>query len=183
MKNVTVNGVDYTGVSKVQLPVTGGGTTLFQDVDETTTGGGMPAFLSEYHEQEFTPEADTNEDVHFDCNLSGIPDLIMVISDMDNEAAIQAGIRTMVSMTAWLYNVDNTKEQPNIYTGSFISVTTVVGAYSVSSNASTPDAVCGPLNVTGSGFDIRTSNFGGTRVFWRAGHKYKIVAARVKRGD
>lgn len=33
-KNVNVNGVGYTGVSKVELNLTGGGTALFQDVDE-----------------------------------------------------------------------------------------------------------------------------------------------------
>lgn len=38
-KNVTVNGVDYTGVSQVQLPTTAGGTALFKDVDEITDGG------------------------------------------------------------------------------------------------------------------------------------------------
>ena len=39
-KNVTVNGVDYTGVSQVQLPTTAGGTALFKDVDEITTPSG-----------------------------------------------------------------------------------------------------------------------------------------------
>ena len=38
-KNVKVNGVDYTGVSQVQLPTTAGGTALFKDVDEITEGG------------------------------------------------------------------------------------------------------------------------------------------------
>ena len=38
-KNVTVNGVDYTGVSQVQLPTTDGATALFKDVDEITEGG------------------------------------------------------------------------------------------------------------------------------------------------
>lgn len=38
-KDVTVNGVDYTGVSQVQLPTTAGGTALFKDVDEITEGG------------------------------------------------------------------------------------------------------------------------------------------------
>lgn len=183
MKNVTVNGVDYTGVSQVQLPVTGGGTALFQDVDETATGGDVPAFLSEYQVQEFTPEADTNEDVHFDYDLSGVPDLIMVISDMDIEEAIEEGIRTMISMVAWLYNIDSAKTQPHIYAGSMIYVTTVAGAAAISPNASTPDGVSGPVNVTDSGFDICTVDLGGTRMFWRAGHKYKIITARVKRGD
>ena len=39
-KNVTVNGVDYTGVSQVQLPPTAGGTALFKDVDEIITPSG-----------------------------------------------------------------------------------------------------------------------------------------------
>lgn len=39
-KNVTVNGVSYTGVSKIQLETTGGGTALFRDVDEITTPSG-----------------------------------------------------------------------------------------------------------------------------------------------
>ena len=39
-KNVTVNGVDYTGVSQVQLPTTDGATALFKDVDEITTPSG-----------------------------------------------------------------------------------------------------------------------------------------------
>lgn len=39
-KNVTVNGVDYTGVSQVQLPTSSGGTALFKDVDEITTPSG-----------------------------------------------------------------------------------------------------------------------------------------------
>lgn len=39
-KNVTVNGVDYKGVSQVQLPATAGGTALFKDVDEITTPSG-----------------------------------------------------------------------------------------------------------------------------------------------
>lgn len=39
-KNVKVNGVDYTGVSQVQLPTTAGGTALFKDVDEITTPSG-----------------------------------------------------------------------------------------------------------------------------------------------
>lgn len=39
-KNVKVNGVDYTGVSQVQLPTTDGATALFKDVDEITEGGG-----------------------------------------------------------------------------------------------------------------------------------------------
>lgn len=38
-KNVTVNGVNYTGVSQVQLPTTDGATALFKDVDEITEGG------------------------------------------------------------------------------------------------------------------------------------------------
>jgi len=40
MKNVTVNGNEYTGVSEVQLPVTGGGTANFRDVDEITEPSG-----------------------------------------------------------------------------------------------------------------------------------------------
>ncbi len=39
-KNVKVNGMDYTGVSQVQLPTTAGGTALFKDVDEITTPSG-----------------------------------------------------------------------------------------------------------------------------------------------
>lgn len=39
-KNVKVNGVNYTGVSQVQLPTTAGGTALFKDVDEITTPSG-----------------------------------------------------------------------------------------------------------------------------------------------
>lgn len=39
-KNVNVNGVDYTGVSQVQLKTTSGGTALFKDVDEITTPSG-----------------------------------------------------------------------------------------------------------------------------------------------
>lgn len=39
-KNVKVNGVDYIGVSQVQLPATAGGTALFKDVDEITTPSG-----------------------------------------------------------------------------------------------------------------------------------------------
>jgi hypothetical protein len=39
-KNVQVNGVDYSGVSMVQLPLVDGGTALFQDVDEITPSGG-----------------------------------------------------------------------------------------------------------------------------------------------
>lgn len=39
-KNVKVNGVNYSGVSQVQLPTTAGGTALFKDVDEITEGGG-----------------------------------------------------------------------------------------------------------------------------------------------
>jgi hypothetical protein len=39
-KNVKVNGVDYTGVSQVQLKTTDGGTALFKDVDEITTPSG-----------------------------------------------------------------------------------------------------------------------------------------------
>jgi hypothetical protein len=39
-KNVKVNGVDYTGVSQVQLPTTAGGTALFKDADEITTPSG-----------------------------------------------------------------------------------------------------------------------------------------------
>ena len=39
-KNVKVNGVDYTGVSQVQLHTTAGGTALFKDVDEITTPSG-----------------------------------------------------------------------------------------------------------------------------------------------
>lgn len=40
MKNVSVNGTNYTGVSEVQLSVTGGGTANFRDVDEITTPSG-----------------------------------------------------------------------------------------------------------------------------------------------
>lgn len=39
-KNVNVNGVDYTGVSQVQLKTTAGGTALFKDVDEITEPSG-----------------------------------------------------------------------------------------------------------------------------------------------
>ena len=39
-KNVTVNGVDYSGVSQVQLKTTAGGTALFKDVDEITEPSG-----------------------------------------------------------------------------------------------------------------------------------------------
>lgn len=39
-KNVTVNGVDYSGVSQVKLKTTAGGTALFKDVDEITTPSG-----------------------------------------------------------------------------------------------------------------------------------------------
>ena len=39
-KNVKVSGVDYTGVSQVQLPTTDGATALFKDVAEITEGGG-----------------------------------------------------------------------------------------------------------------------------------------------
>lgn len=39
-KNVKVNGVNYSGVSQVQLPTTAGGTALFKDVDEITTPSG-----------------------------------------------------------------------------------------------------------------------------------------------
>lgn len=39
-KNVNVNGVDYSGVSQIQLKTTAGGTALFKDVDEITTPSG-----------------------------------------------------------------------------------------------------------------------------------------------
>ena len=39
-KNVNVNGVDYSGVSQVQLNTADGGTALFKDVDEITTPSG-----------------------------------------------------------------------------------------------------------------------------------------------
>lgn len=39
-KNVNVNGVDYSGVSQVQLKTTDGGTALFKDVDEITVPSG-----------------------------------------------------------------------------------------------------------------------------------------------
>lgn len=39
-KNVNVNGVDYAGVSQIQLNTTDGATALFKDVDEITEGGG-----------------------------------------------------------------------------------------------------------------------------------------------
>ena len=41
MKNVNVNGVDYSGVSQVQLKTTEGGTALFKDVDEIVTPSGV----------------------------------------------------------------------------------------------------------------------------------------------
>lgn len=41
MKNVNVNGVDYSGVSQVQLKTTSGGTALFKDVDEIVTPSGV----------------------------------------------------------------------------------------------------------------------------------------------
>lgn len=39
-KNVNVNGVDYSGVSQVQLKTADGGTALFKDVDEITVPSG-----------------------------------------------------------------------------------------------------------------------------------------------
>ena len=39
-KNVNVNGVDYSGVSQVQLKTASGGTVLFKDVDEIVTPSG-----------------------------------------------------------------------------------------------------------------------------------------------
>jgi hypothetical protein len=39
-KNVNVNGVDYSGVSQIQLKTTAGGTALFKDVDEIITPSG-----------------------------------------------------------------------------------------------------------------------------------------------
>lgn len=39
-KNVNVNGVDYNGVSQIQLKTASGGTALFKDVDEITTPSG-----------------------------------------------------------------------------------------------------------------------------------------------
>jgi hypothetical protein len=40
-KNVNVNGVDYSGVSQVQLKTADGGTALFKDVDEIVTPSGV----------------------------------------------------------------------------------------------------------------------------------------------
>lgn len=40
-KNVTLNGVDYSGISQVMLNLTGGGTALFKDVDEITAAEGL----------------------------------------------------------------------------------------------------------------------------------------------
>lgn len=40
-KNVNVNGVDYSGVSQVQLKTNDGGTALFKDVDEIVTPSGV----------------------------------------------------------------------------------------------------------------------------------------------
>ena len=39
-KNVTINGINYSGVSQVQLNTTDGVTALFQDVDEIGSSGG-----------------------------------------------------------------------------------------------------------------------------------------------
>lgn len=39
-KNIRLNETDYTGVSMVQLPITGGGSALFRDIDEITSSGG-----------------------------------------------------------------------------------------------------------------------------------------------
>lgn len=181
-KNVTVGGNHFQGVSQVQLTTVSGGTALFRDVDEIT-GGDMPSWLSEYQVQEFVPAADTNEDVHFDYALSGVPDLIMILSDMDIPAALQAGVRTLTGMVAWLYNIDSSKGQPYLYSGPMTYVTTIAGATTVNANSNTADSSSGPMNVTDSGFDIRTVNVGGTRMFWRAGHKYQIITAIVKRGD
>ena len=45
-KNVNVNGVDYSGVSQVQLKTADGGTALFKDVDEITTPSGTKAITA-----------------------------------------------------------------------------------------------------------------------------------------
>lgn len=54
-KNVTVNGVDYTGVSQVQLPTTDGATALFKDVDEITEGGGTSIWEGYQHTMQIAP--------------------------------------------------------------------------------------------------------------------------------
>ena len=171
--NVTIDNTEYPGVSQIDV----GGKTLLLTADALSSG--VPDWLSECHVQEYTPEADTNEDVTFDINLSDVPQLVLVLSDMDNDSVIGTSSRTMMAMVAAHVAYDETLANPHSYAGAWKYYTSSVGNGGITSNATTDTGVSGPVNVSGSSMTIRSYNIGGTRAYWRAGHTYRIIAARV----
>ncbi len=171
--NVTIDNTEYPGVSQIDV----GGKTLLLTADALSSG--VPDWLSECHVQEYTPEADTNEDMVFAIDLSDVPQLVLVLSDMDNDSVAGTGLRTLMAMVAAHVAYDETAVNPNVYAGAWKYYINSVGSGNITSNAAPDTGVSGPVDVSGSSMTIRSYNIGGTRAYWRAGHTYRIIAARV----
>lgn len=173
--NVTIDNTEYPGVNQINV----GGKSLLLSAD-AISGGDVPSWLAACHVQEYIPAEDTNADVEFSHNLGTIPDIIMVISDMDNNAAVAAGLRTIVGMVARLIGpAAEGSTNAYDYAGAWKNTITAISSTTMYSNSSTETAINGPVAVTSEGFALRAPNIGGTRGFWKAGHTYQIISARL----
>ena len=101
-KNVVINGVNYDGVSKVQLNTSDGVTALFQDVDEVATGGGSlesGTFVGDGTKNVTIPVSSKKNflvitiDDNWRTNLADYPVQNIIMAFYDNEGAYGLNLR------------------------------------------------------------------------------------------
>lgn len=78
MKNLEINGNIYENISKIAVPISGGGMAQFQDVDES--GGDAEVVTGT-----FTVDSDkTSSEYTIDHNCGWAPDIIMITTDYES---------------------------------------------------------------------------------------------------
>lgn len=101
-KNVRLNETDYTGISMIQLPITGGGSALFRDIDEITNSGGNSGLkenqIPVYHvEGEYT--GGNYYSVYLKHNLGVIGDIYFCVWTDNADAGFQCAMGYVTSGT------------------------------------------------------------------------------------
>ena len=140
------------------------------------SGGGLPSWLKELEVIELTVGEDTNEERTFEYILENMPNLIIVLSDFtkrENARDFVSGVFHRV------HNNDSLAFDGHLNFANFTEITSV-GANCQLDSTNVNNAIwSGVADVTNKSFLLRTYSYGGTYCYWRVGHTYKIIVAKV----
>ena len=139
--------------------------------------GSLPPWIDEMDVQTFVPASDTNAEQIFTISLTKTPDLVIVLSDL-TERVSGRDFGGFVSMKA-LNNLEMNSAFDGSWAG-FAFYTQASGEFVRSQCISNTTNPAGVVTASSTSVTIRTSYYGGQYTYFRAGHKYTIIAMNTK---